>query len=73
MKLSNKAYDTLKWIVQIALPALATLYATLSIIWGIPYGDEVVGTISAIGVYLGVLIGISSLKYKKTVIRGNEE
>lgn len=73
MKLSNKAYDTLKWIAQIALPALATLYATLSIIWGIPYGDEVVGTISAIDVFLGALLGISSRKYKKTVIRGNEE
>lgn len=73
MKLSNKAYDTLKWIAQIALPALATLYATISIIWGIPYGDEVVGTISAIDVFLGALLGISSRKYKKTVIRGNEE
>lgn len=73
MKLSNKAYDALKWIAQIALPAFATLYATLSIIWGIPYGDEVVGTISAIDVFLGALLGISSRKYKKTVIRGNEE
>ena len=73
MKLSNKAYDTLKWIAQIVLPAFATLYATISIICGIPYGDEVVGTISAIDVFLGALLGISSRKYKKTVIRGNEE
>lgn len=34
MKLTNKTYDILKWIVVIVLPAAATLYAALGGIWG---------------------------------------
>ena len=65
MKMSNKVYDILKYITQIGLPALGTLYFTLSNIWGFPYAEEVVGTISAIVTFLGILLGISSAKYKK--------
>lgn len=65
MKLSNKAYDVLKFIAQIALPAAATLYFTLAGIWGFPYGEEIVGTITAIDTCLGVLLGVSTAKYKK--------
>lgn len=66
--ISNKTYDTLKWIAQIALPALGTLYAALAVIWGFPYGEQIVGTISAIDVCLGTLLGISKAKYDKTQI-----
>lgn len=66
MKLNNKTYDVMKYIAQIVLPALATLYFALSKIWsGIPYGEEIVGTISAIDVFLGALLGISSMNYNK--------
>lgn len=65
MKLSNKLYDVLKFIAQIALPATATLYFTLAGIWGFPYAEEIVGTITAIDTCLGVLLGVSSAKYKK--------
>lgn len=65
MKLTNKAYDILKWIAQYLLPALGTLYFTLSSIWGFPYGEEIIGTISAVDVFLGVLLGISSSNYYK--------
>ena len=65
MKMSNKVYDVLKYITQIGLPALGTLYFALSNIWGFPYAEQVVGTISAIVAFLGVLLGISSAKYKK--------
>ena len=63
--MSNKVYDVLKYITQIGLPALGTLYFALSNIWGFPYAEQVVGTISAIVTFLGVLLGISSAKYKK--------
>lgn len=66
MKLSNKAYDALKWIVTIALPALGTLYSALAAIWGFPYGEAIVGTIMAVDTCLGVLIGISTANYNKT-------
>lgn len=65
MKLSNKTYDVLKFIAQIVLPALATLYSALASIWGFPYGTEIVGTISAVDIFLGALLGISTLEYNK--------
>lgn len=65
MKMTNKVYDALKFIAQIALPAAGTLYFTLSQIWGFPYGEEIVGTISAVDIFLGALLGISSIQYKK--------
>lgn len=63
--MSNKVYDVLKYVTQIGLPALGTLYFALSNIWGFPYAEQVVGTVSAIVTFLGVLLGISSAKYKK--------
>ena len=65
MKLKNKTYDILKWIALYLLPALGTLYFALSGIWGLPYGEEVVGTITAADTFLGVLLGISSATYKQ--------
>lgn len=63
--MSNKCYDTLKWIAQIALPALGALYFALAKIWGFPYATEIVGTISAVDVFLGALLGISTSQYNK--------
>ena len=65
MKISNKVYDVLKWIAQYLLPALGTLYFALSTIWGFPYGEQVVGTITAIDAFLGAILGISSTTYYK--------
>ena len=61
MKISDKTYDRLKWIAQYFLPALGTLYFTLASIWGLPYGEQVVGTISAADTFLGVLLGLRLL------------
>jgi hypothetical protein len=65
MKMTNEMYDRLKWIAQLLLPALATLYFALSGIWGLPYGEQVVGTLTAIDTFLGVILGISSSQYNK--------
>lgn len=65
MKLNNKLYDILKWVALIVLPALGTLYFTLSGIWKLPYGEEIVGTITAIDTFLGALLGISTYNYNK--------
>lgn len=66
MIFSNKTYDYLKWVAQILLPAVATLYFTLASIWGFPYGEQIIGTISAVDVFLGVLLGISTHVYNGT-------
>lgn len=63
--MSNKLYDVLKFIAQVVLPALGTLYFALAGIWGFPYGEQIVGTITAIDTFLGVLLGISSAQYNK--------
>lgn len=68
--MSNKCYDVLKYIAQYVLPGLGTLYFALSGIWGLPYGEEVVGTISAVDTFLGLLLGISTNVYKKTLKEG---
>ena len=65
MKISNKVYDVLKWIAQYLLPALGTLYFALSTIWSFPYGEQVVGTITAIDASLGAILGLSSATYYK--------
>lgn len=61
--MTNKVYDVLKFIAQIVLPALATLYVTIASLWGLPYPDEISGTIMAIDTFLGALLMISSNKY----------
>lgn len=65
MKLSSKVYDTLKFLAQIVLPALGTLYFALAGIWGFPYGEQVVGTIMAVDTFLGAILGISSANYNR--------
>lgn len=65
MKLNPKVYDTLQWVIRILLPAVAVLYAALSELWSLPKALEVVGTIGAIGLFLGTIMGISSYKYKR--------
>lgn len=65
--MSNKTYDMLKWIAQYALPALGTLYFAIAGIWGLPYTEQVVGTITAIDTFLGVILGVSTMQYNKNV------
>lgn len=62
---SNKVYDVMKWVAQIVLPAIGTLYFALAGIWGFPYGEQVVGTITAVDAFLGALLGISSAQYNR--------
>lgn len=65
-KFNDEVYDILKWIAQYLLPALGTLYFALSTIWGFPYGEQVVGTITAIDAFLGAILGLSTAAYRKS-------
>ena len=65
MKLKNGAYDILKWIALICIPALATFYVALAGVWGWPFADEVSKTANAVCVLLGALLGISAAQYNK--------
>lgn len=61
----NKVYDVLKYIALIVLPAIGTLYFALAGIWDFPYGEQIVGTISAIDAFLGAVLQISTTQYNK--------
>lgn len=72
--MSNKVYDTLKYVAQIVLPAVATLYFALAQIWGLPYGEQIVGTITAVDAFLGAILRITTIKYEKSLEdEGNDE
>lgn len=66
--MSNKVYDVLKWISLIALPAVTALWLTLANIWGFPYAEAIGATLAAVTTFLGALLGISSIQYKKGMI-----
>lgn len=77
MTFNNKVYDVLKWIAMYFLPALGTLYFALASVWGLPYGEQILGTISAVDAFLGVVLGISKACYRGdgTIVfnEGNDE
>lgn len=65
MKLPDKVYDILKWIVMICIPALTTAYVGLSAVWGFPYAEEIAKTSAVVCTLLGALLGISTAQYNK--------
>lgn len=71
MQMSDKVYNFLKWVAQCVLPAVGTLYFALAGIWGLPYVEEVLGTITAIDAFLGVILGISTVQYNKNLNKSN--
>ena len=67
--MSNKVYDVLKWVALVVLPAAAILYGSLAEIWGLPFAEQIPDTITAFNLFLGVVLGISSVSYKKNNIQ----
>lgn len=63
--MNNKTYDILKYIAQIVIPAIGVLWFTIAQIWQIPYGQEILGTITAVDCFLGAILGISTMAYNK--------
>ena len=65
MRLDDRVFDTLAWVARYLLPALGTLYFALSQIWGLAYGEQVVGTLTALTAFLGMILGLSTNQYNK--------
>lgn len=72
MTMNDKTYKVLKWIAQYFLPAVGTLYFALASIWNLPYGEQVVGTITAVDTFLGVILGISTAQYNKKQLENTD-
>lgn len=68
LEMKEKTYDVLKYIAQVVLPALGTLYFALAGIWGLPFGEQIVGTITAVDTFLGAILMLSSKNYTPTNI-----
>lgn len=66
MKLSNTTYDVLKFLAQVFIPAVGTLWYAVASIWNLPLAQEILGTITAIDCFLGALLGISTMNYNKS-------
>ena len=65
MMLNDKIYNFLKWLALIALPACSVLINTVFPAWNIPYAEPITITINAVGLFIGVLIGVSQISYNK--------
>lgn len=65
MKISNTAYDILKWVVMLCIPAATTCYVGLANIWGFPYPQQIAETSAVVCTFLGALLGISTANYYK--------
>ena len=66
MKLTNKCYDILKWLVLICIPAFTTAFVGLDSIFNWGYGDVVAKVSAIVCTLIGSLIGISTAQYNKT-------
>ena len=71
--MSNKLYDILAIIGRLILPAIATLYFTLSQIWHLPLGEEICGTLAALTVFLNSVLKIKSDEYWKEIDEGSND
>lgn len=67
MKMSNKTFDTLKWVAQYLLPAAGVLFGVLATTWNLPYGTQITATIAAADTFLGACLGISTHNYNKNI------
>lgn len=65
MILPQKAYEIIRWIVIIVIPALITLYGVIGNTLNIPYTEVVLTIAGAVDVFLGTIFGISKLSYDK--------
>lgn len=73
MKLPDKYYDVLKWIVLLCIPAIATAYVGLAEVWGLPLANEISKTANVICVFLGSIIGISTAEYRKDKLNSTDK
>lgn len=71
--MSDKLYDILAIIGRLILPAIATLYFTLSQIWHLPLGEEICGTLAALTVFLNSVLKIKSDEYWREIDEGSND
>lgn len=73
MELPNNVYDILKWVCIIFLPAFSTAYSALAGIWNLPFAEQIPATVTVIAMFIGALIGVSSVQYNKNADSKNAD
>ena len=63
MRIPDKVYDVLKWVVMVMIPAMTTAYVGLAAVWGWPLAEPVAKTSAIICTLLGALLGVSTIQY----------
>ena len=61
--MSNKTYDFIRFLSEIAISAIGALYYAIASIWGLPYGDQIVATCAALSTFLGIFTEWQRTKY----------
>lgn len=69
--MKNSTYDKLKFVAQIVLPAVATLWVAISTIWNLPLADQIEGTITAVIVFLDTVLGLTLAKASSDYHKGD--
>lgn len=67
LTIDSRVYDTLKWVALVLLPALASLYFGLGQIWNFPAVEQVVGSVTVVDTFLGLLLNKSSKNYQESI------
>ncbi len=75
MKLPNRVYDILKYIVLIFLPAILTFLATILPLLGVSVDltQTIVQVGMALDTLIGALIGISTISYNREIAEKSVE
>ena len=61
--MSDKFFDTIRFLSEIAISALGALYYALAEIWGFPYGEAILATCAALSTFLGIFTEWQRMKY----------
>lgn len=65
MILPQKAYEVMRWVVAIVIPAILTFYGVLGTALNIPHTDIVIKIGTAFDTMLGTIFLISKYSYDK--------
>lgn len=61
--MSSKLYDSMKWTALVLLPGLGALYFGLGQLWDFPEVEKVVGSVTVLEVFIGLLLRKSASDY----------
>lgn len=65
LPMNNQIYDVLKDVSLLWMPILITFYGVISATWGIPYGEQILATLTGLNAALGAVVKYFKARYDK--------